>query len=120
MWGVLRWPEIVARMGGLPWLAPFHTLIAWLFAAFLVLHIYLTTTGHTPTANLKAMTIGWDEVEVGDGRTVTIRRTGRRLRRLQHRQKPAANGEKSPGDFTGDSSVGKTDSSQRLRALLSC
>ena len=69
MWGVLRWPEVVARMGGLPWLAPFHTLIAWAFAAFLVAHIYLTTTGHTPTANIKAMTIGWDEVEVGDGST---------------------------------------------------
>ncbi len=71
MWGAQRWPEIVARMGGLPWLAPFHTLIAWMFAAFLVAHIYLTTTGHTPTANLKAMTIGWDEVEVGDGRTAS-------------------------------------------------
>jgi thiosulfate reductase cytochrome b subunit len=69
MWGAQRWPEVVARMGGLPWLAPFHTLIAWMFAAFLVAHIYLTTTGHTPTANIKAMTIGWDEIEVGDGAT---------------------------------------------------
>ena len=31
-------------------LAPFHTLIAWLFAAFVVLHVYLTTTGHTDSA----------------------------------------------------------------------
>ncbi len=63
MWGAQRWPEITARLGGLPWLAPFHTLIAWLFASFVVLHVYLTTTGHTPLAAIKAMTVGWDEVE---------------------------------------------------------
>ncbi|GAB4578556.1 MAG: hypothetical protein Fur0022_12910 [Anaerolineales bacterium] len=64
MWGAQRWPEIAERLGGLPLLAPFHTLIAWLFASFIVMHVYLTTTGHTPTAALKAMMLGWDEVEV--------------------------------------------------------
>lgn len=64
MWGVQRWPEIAARLGGLPFLAPFHTLIAWLFGSFIVMHVYLTTTGHTPTAAIKAMMLGWDEVEV--------------------------------------------------------
>ena len=70
MWGAQRWPEIAARLGGLLFLAPFHTLVAWLFAAFLLMHLYLTTTGHTPTAHLKAMIDGWDEVPVafaGDG-----------------------------------------------------
>ena len=51
-------------LGGLPFLAPFHTLIAWLFASFIVMHVYLTTTGHTPLAGIKAMMMGWDEVEV--------------------------------------------------------
>jgi len=64
MWGAQEWPNLTARLGGLPWLAPFHTLIAWLFTAFLVLHIYLTTTGHTPLAAIKAMTVGWENVEV--------------------------------------------------------
>jgi len=63
MWGAQQWPEIAARAGGLPWLAPFHTLVAWLFATFVVMHVYLTTTGHTPLANIKAMMLGWDEVE---------------------------------------------------------
>jgi thiosulfate reductase cytochrome b subunit len=31
--------------------------------AFLIGHIYLITTGHTVTAQLKAMLTGWDEVE---------------------------------------------------------
>jgi thiosulfate reductase cytochrome b subunit len=61
MWGASRWPELVDRIGGLPFLGPFHTLIAWLFAAFILLHVYLTTTGHTPTAHIKAMMLGWEE-----------------------------------------------------------
>ena len=64
MWGAQRWPELTNWMGGLPVLAPFHTLVAWLFAAFVVMHVYLTTTGHTPLANIQAMMLGWDEVEV--------------------------------------------------------
>lgn len=64
MWGLQRWPEVAASLGGLPFLAPFHTLISWLFASFIVLHVYLTTTGHAPMAAIKGMMIGWDEVEV--------------------------------------------------------
>lgn len=64
MWGVQHWPDVAARLGGLPFLAPFHSLIAWLFASFIVGHVYLTTTGHEPLAAIKAMMMGWDEVEV--------------------------------------------------------
>lgn len=63
MWGVQRWPQIANLFGGLPFLAPFHSLIAWTFAAFIVGHVYLTTTGHEPLAGIKAMMIGWEEVE---------------------------------------------------------
>jgi thiosulfate reductase cytochrome b subunit len=64
MWGTQHLPEISALIGGLTYLAPFHTLIAWLFASFIVAHVYLTTTGPTPFAAIKAMMVGWDEVEV--------------------------------------------------------
>lgn len=70
MWGAQQWPEIALRFGGLPYLAPFHTLIAWLLASFIVLHVYLTTTGPTPTANIEAMIMGWDEVEVQQSTSV--------------------------------------------------
>jgi thiosulfate reductase cytochrome b subunit len=63
MWGAQQWPQIANRFGGLPFLAPFHSLVAWTFASFIVAHVYLTTTGHAPLANIKAMMIGWDEVE---------------------------------------------------------
>ena len=64
MWGAQRFPGATDAVGGLPFLGPFHTLIAWLFAAFIVLHVYLTTTGPTPLAGIRAMIVGWDEVEV--------------------------------------------------------
>ncbi len=64
IWGAQRWPELAAKLGGLPFLAPFHTLVAWTFGSFIVMHVYLTTTGHTPMAGIKSMIMGWDEVEV--------------------------------------------------------
>jgi thiosulfate reductase cytochrome b subunit len=64
MWFVGVYPPIEQRLGGLTYLAPLHALVAWLFAAFIVLHVYLTTTGHTPLANIQSMMLGWDEVEV--------------------------------------------------------
>lgn len=68
MWGAERVPAFSAAIGGLMYLAPFHTLISWLLASFIVMHVYLTTTGHKPSAAIKAMMIGWDEVEVhGEG-----------------------------------------------------
>ncbi|MFM8322477.1 MAG: cytochrome b/b6 domain-containing protein [Chloroflexota bacterium] len=63
MWGTQRWPEIAGRLGGLPFLAPFHSLVAWTFAAFIVGHVYLTTTGHEPLTGIKAMVNGWEDVE---------------------------------------------------------
>jgi thiosulfate reductase cytochrome b subunit/mono/diheme cytochrome c family protein len=63
MWGAQRWPEVSASLGGLAYLAPFHTLIAWVFAAFIVMHIYLTTTGTTPLESMRGMVTGWEEVE---------------------------------------------------------
>ncbi len=64
MWGAQTWPEITAALGGLQWLAPLHTLIAWLLASFIVGHVYLTTTGPTILTDIKAMITGWEDVEV--------------------------------------------------------
>lgn len=62
MWGAQRWPETVQAVGGLSILAMIHTLGAWLFGSFAVMHVYLMTTGHTPLANLKAMVLGYEDV----------------------------------------------------------
>ena len=39
-------------------------MTAWLFGSFIVLHMYLTTTGEKPLDGVIAMINGWDEVEV--------------------------------------------------------
>ena len=52
-------------LGGLP-LAPIalvHTAAAFLMLIFFIAHIYLATAGHTPTAHIKAMIIGYEDVE---------------------------------------------------------
>lgn len=66
IWGAQRWPAAVEGVGGLPILGMIHTLGAWLFASFVVMHLYLTTTGHTPLANLKAMVLGYEEIQSKD------------------------------------------------------
>jgi thiosulfate reductase cytochrome b subunit len=63
MWGVQRWPDLAGTLGGLPVLAPVHTILAWLFASFIILHVYLTTTGHTAVASIEAMVTGWEDIE---------------------------------------------------------
>jgi thiosulfate reductase cytochrome b subunit len=64
MWGAQRWPEAAAALGGLPLLAPFHALLAWLFASFIVGHLYMATTGATPLEAIRGMVTGFEEVEV--------------------------------------------------------
>ena len=64
IWGTQRWPDLAFSFGGLPFLGPAHTLLAWIFSSFIVMHIYLTTTGHKPMAAIQSMIDGWDEIEI--------------------------------------------------------
>jgi thiosulfate reductase cytochrome b subunit len=64
MWGVQEWPALANWFGGLPLLAPFHSLVAWTFATFIVGHVYMTTTGATPLEAMRAMVTGYEDVEV--------------------------------------------------------
>lgn len=52
-----------ANIDSLETIALLHTLGAFLLIAFLIVHLYLITTGHTVTSNLKAMITGWEELE---------------------------------------------------------
>lgn len=59
IWGAHYWPAFTNTIGGLPVLLPIHAIGSWFFLAFIIMHIYLTTTGHTPLANIKAMITGY-------------------------------------------------------------
>jgi len=65
IWGADRWAHVAESIGGLAILGPIHNLGSWLLLSFLVVHIYLTTTGHTPLANIRAMITGYDQIEEG-------------------------------------------------------
>ena len=62
MWKAQEWARLVHGLGGLHAVATVHVLCAWIFAAFVVMHVYLTTTGRTPLAHLRAMVLGWEEL----------------------------------------------------------
>lgn len=47
---------------GLEQVAGLHVLGAFLMLAFVIIHVYLTTTGHTPLAHIKAMITGWESL----------------------------------------------------------
>ncbi len=66
--GLLKWsasidPRIVDLFGGLKVLATIHRFGAWMFVSFLIVHIYMTTTGHTPLSSITGMITGYEEVE---------------------------------------------------------
>lgn len=54
---------IIALNIPLEWIAVIHTLGAFLLMAFVIVHVYMTTTGHTLTTNIKAMITGWEELD---------------------------------------------------------
>ncbi len=65
MWGAQRWPDWADAVGGLLWLGPLHSLLGWAFVAFIIMHIYLTTTsGPKPLSGIKAMIEGWEDIEI--------------------------------------------------------
>jgi thiosulfate reductase cytochrome b subunit len=58
--------ELLLLLGGIKMLIGTHFLISCCFTAFLFVHIYLATLGHTPLAHFKPMWDGWEEEEIDD------------------------------------------------------
>jgi thiosulfate reductase cytochrome b subunit len=66
IWAVGHWPAVAAAVGGLQVVAPLHNLGAWLFLTFLVLHVYLVTTGRTVGDHLRSMVTGYQTVDADE------------------------------------------------------
>jgi thiosulfate reductase cytochrome b subunit len=58
-----RYEVAALNIHGLKIVALIHTAGAFAFLCFLIAHLYLITTGHTLTSNLKAMITGFEETE---------------------------------------------------------
>jgi thiosulfate reductase cytochrome b subunit len=43
-----------------------HMAGAFAIFSFIIVHVYMTTTGHSLTAHIRAMISGWEEIEEGE------------------------------------------------------
>ena len=50
----------------LMWVAVIHTVFAFAIAAFVIIHVYLLTTGHSFKEHVMPMINGFDEVELSE------------------------------------------------------
>ncbi|MCF8229225.1 MAG: cytochrome b/b6 domain-containing protein [Bacteroidales bacterium] len=60
------YPNNPIEISGLGLIAHIHTFGAFALMAFVVAHVYLTTTGETPLASIKAMITGWEVVTLDE------------------------------------------------------
>jgi thiosulfate reductase cytochrome b subunit len=58
-----NYPMQAIELDSLEPVALIHTIGAYIMITFLVIHLYLITTGRTIFSNLKAMVTGWEEMD---------------------------------------------------------
>ncbi len=78
-----HYPVPGIELDSLESVAVIHTLAAYLLVAFVLLHLYLITTGRTVTSNMRAMITGWeimDDEEVEEIKKDAMRETELRIR----------------------------------------
>ncbi len=68
-----RYPQkdgiVALNIEGLQVIAILHTIGAFLLVAFVIVHLYLITTGHSILTNLQAMLTGYEELEEDEDHT---------------------------------------------------
>jgi Ni/Fe-hydrogenase b-type cytochrome subunit len=63
LWDVTRFSSMVDLFGGVRVVDTVHVLLFILFCGFIIVHVYLASLGHTPSAHFKAMVTGYEEVD---------------------------------------------------------
>ena len=64
-WSYNSWPEWGLQWLSLPVIAFIHMAGAFSLLSFLIVHLYMVTTGHTLSTHIRAMITGWEEVPEG-------------------------------------------------------
>jgi thiosulfate reductase cytochrome b subunit len=64
-WSYNSWESWGLNFLSLKTVAIIHTAGAFAILSFIIVHVYMTTTGHTLFAHIKSMITGWEEVEEG-------------------------------------------------------
>ena len=60
------YPDNQLNIGDIEGIALIHTAGAFALIIFVIVHVYLTTTGHSVTASISAMITGWEVVDVDE------------------------------------------------------
>ena len=63
LWDLTRFGAMVERLGGVRVVDTVHVLLFIFFCGFIIVHVYLASLGHTPTAHFKAMITGYEDVD---------------------------------------------------------
>jgi thiosulfate reductase cytochrome b subunit len=66
LWDLERFHPIVEVLGGVRIVDAFHIIMAYVFASFLIVHLYLSSLGHTFFSHFKAMILGYEEREIAE------------------------------------------------------
>lgn len=69
LWDLQRFAGAVDLFGGVRVVDTVHVLLFIFFTGFILIHPYLASLTHTPTAHFKAMLTGYEEVEDEPART---------------------------------------------------
>lgn len=64
-WSYNYWQELGLTFLSLRGVAIIHVAGAFAIFSFIIVHVYMTTTGHSLSAHLKAMISGWEDVPEG-------------------------------------------------------
>ena len=88
-WSYNSWSSWGLAFLSLRTIGVIHTAGAFAILSFLVVHVYMTTTGHSLFAHIKAMITGWEEVEEG----VKIEDWERAQQKRNLKETAAANGQ---------------------------
>jgi thiosulfate reductase cytochrome b subunit len=62
-WGYNSWADWGLTSLSLKWVAWVHMAGAFAIFSFIIVHVYMTTTGHSVFAHTKAMITGWEDVD---------------------------------------------------------
>jgi Ni/Fe-hydrogenase b-type cytochrome subunit len=65
MWDIKRFSAVIAFAGGIKIVDTVHVFLTLFFTAFLFVHVYLATLGHSWSTHIKAMFTGYEEEPEG-------------------------------------------------------
>ena len=62
-WSYNSWEAWGLNFLNLQVIAYIHVIVAFAILLFVLIHVYMTTTGHTPFAHIMTMITGWEDLE---------------------------------------------------------